>query len=130
MDSMAVVAAFRTIAPAYETKTDEEVLSGLAFVVDMVSEKRFGKRTEKALAALIAHLFAMEDTISAEGATGSSSTAGGVKSEREGDLERTYSDDVSGSNTDLDSWLKRTAYGRLFLAIRAMCIIPVMTRMG
>ena len=130
MDSMAVVAAFRTIAPAYKDKTDEEVLSGLAFVADMVSEKRFGKKTEKALATLIAHIFAMEDTISADGATGSSTVSGAVKSEREGDLERTYADDVSGSNTDIDSWLKKTAYGRMFLAIRAMCIISVMTRMG
>lgn len=127
IDGQDVLVAFRTIAKEFEEKTDEEVLSVFSYVYDLVSEKRFGARAVRAVALLMAHQLTLEEMIGTDGAAGGAVTSSGVTSEKEGDLSRSYGA-VSSSGSDFDSCLKKTAYGQMFLALRAMCVIPVSIR--
>ncbi len=77
----------------------------------------------RAVAYLIAHELALAEMIADEGASSGIITSGAIQSEKEGDLERSYGS-VEGSNTLYD----KTSYGRMFLSIRKICIVPVTVR--
>ncbi len=123
MTDQELVALFRLIAPEFSAKTDAEILSLLDSVKNAISEKRFGRRYEHALVYLAAHTLKLSDMSVAKGSD--SAEFGGIKSEREGDLERTY----GGDNTGTDGMLSLTYYGKMFLAIRKTCIVGAITRL-
>jgi len=127
MDGQEALAEFRKIAKEFEETADEDVLTIFSFVYGLVSEKRFGKRAAGAVALLMAHQLTLEAMISTDGAAGGAVTSSGVTSEKEGDLSRSYGA-VSSGGSDFDSWLKKTVYGQMFLAMRAMCVVPVSIR--
>ena len=123
MTDQELLALFRSVAPEFKAKTDEEILNLLENTKVYISEKRFGKRYGHALVFLAAHTLKLSDISAAEG---SDSTAfAGIKSEREGDLERTYGD----SNANDESMLMLTYYGKTFKAIRKTCIVSAITRL-
>lgn len=124
-------ALFRQIAPEFAEATDEEIALQIKFTTDFLSEKRFGKFYTKALLYLAAHFMKLQSIIAEEGGTSAALTAGAVTSEKEGDLERRYADRNQGDGEkSFETLLKKTSYGLMFLQIRAMCIVPVLTRMG
>ena len=123
MTDQELLALFRSVAPEFQAKTDEEILALIENTKVYISEKRFGKRYWHALVYLAAHTLKLSVISDAKG---SDSTAfAGIKSEREGDLERTYGD----SNANDGSMLALTYYGRMFKAIRKTCIVGAITRL-
>lgn len=124
---------FRKIAPEFKQIPDDEVQGMLDLAGDILSKKRFGKMYDRAVALLAAHQFTLQTMIANDENAGAATslTSGALVSEREGDLQRSYGGMASSSSgDDMDSLLKKTVYGLQFLALRSMCVVPVMTRMG
>lgn len=124
---------FRKIAPEFKRIPDDEVQGMLDLAGDILSKKRFGKMYDRAVALLAAHQFTLQTMIANDENAGAATslTSGALVSEREGDLQRSYGGMASSSSgDDMDSLLKKTVYGLQFLALRSMCVVPVMTRMG
>lgn len=114
------------IAPQFKEMSDEDVKSYIALAEHHVDETRFGPYYVEALANYVAHMLAVQDIIASDGAGSGSLTSGGITGEREGDLQRTYGQAMTGDN----SLLSKTAYGKRYLEILKMCIVPICTRMG
>jgi hypothetical protein len=126
MTDAELVALFRTIAPEFALVTDEQILTNINIYKDFVSERVFGKVYYKALCYFTAHMMTVEKIIAEEGASSSYITAGGITSEKEGDLQRSYAN--TSSNSSIDDLLNKTFYGKMFLQLRGMCKIPAITR--
>lgn len=123
---------FRKIAPEFQQISDDDVQEMMDFVGDVLSKKQFGKMYDRAVALLAAHQFTLQTMIAGDENAGAATslTSDALVSEREGDLQRSYGGTSAGSGgSDMDSLLKKTVYGLQFLALRSMCIVPVMTRM-
>lgn len=132
-----LIAVFRLTIPAMDSTvvSDTELESDIEVYSEYVSEKRFRTLYPKALSFFIAHMRTLNDMIAVAVADGSGAgdatfSAGTLISEKEGDLARGYS---SGSSSDSDgsdseSLLRKTMYGRMFLQLRDMVIVPVTMR--
>ena len=133
-----LIKVFRLTIPAMAEVSDEELTSDIEIYRDYISEKRFGKLFPKALSYFIAHTRTLNDMIGQAVASGSGAgdallNAGSLVSEREGDLSRGYASggsNSSGNSSDSDEILKKTLYGKLFLQLRAMVIVPATVRVG
>lgn len=130
MDTAAALGIFRKIAPEFAEIADNEVRDRMVLYADMVSQKRFGPYYDRAIAYLTAHFLKLDQIAAEEGADSGTLTGHGLTMEKEGDLQRQYGSTVSSSAGSLDDLLSKSYYGRMFLAIRHMCIVPVITRMG
>lgn len=120
-----VLKAFRVTAQEFESKSDEDVAAMAEFYEDFISKKRFGKFYARALAMLIAHEYALSGIASAYGSSSAALSGGAVRMEKEGDLQREYQ--VEGQEQSLYT---KTVYGRKFMDLKKMCIVPVVTRYG
>ncbi len=131
-----ILAVFRIIAPQFSGFTDEEILAKIEVYHDFCSRKRFGQYWQRAVALLVAHYIALEvlsesDGDGTTGVSGGKVVGGGITSEKEGDLQRSYgSTAVSSSSDDPDALFDKTLFGKMFLQLRAMCIIPAAVRKG
>jgi len=114
---------FRLLAPEFSALSDAQVSALLTAAAVFVSVT--GLNTDQANAALALYAAHLQ-WITVNRASGSSSSVGNVKSEREGDLARTYSS-ISGD----DTWLGQSPYGLQFTEImRAAVGGCIMTRYG
>lgn len=120
---MTILEIFRIVAPEFAEVPDETVLINIALYADMVSKKNFGKFYDKAVAFYTAHNMALSNLVAVEGSSGTSITAGAVVREKEGDLERQYSEGTKREDT-----LDKTVYGLLYLNLLKACIVPVTMR--
>lgn len=119
---------FYLVAPEFEKVKDNDIEAALELYQDLVSKKRFGRFYERAVALLMAHQLKLNQIIREDAETGGDTlTKGNVTSEREGDLQRSYGN-IGVTGSDEDYLLQKTIYGRLFLALRKRCIIPVSVR--
>ncbi len=131
-----ILTAFRLFAPEYQSKTDEFILARIELYKDFCSKKFFGLYYERAIALLIAHFLTLESLVEnsnegISGAAGGFITGAGIKSEKEGDLAREYGDvEISSSADNPDALFDKTLYGKQFLQLRSMCIIPATIRKG
>lgn len=132
-----LIEVFRLTIPAMPASvvSDAELESDIEIYRDYVSEKRFGKLFPKALSYFIAHMRTLNGMIADAVAGGSGAgdpifSAGTLTSEKEGDLQRGYSSSsgADADDSDSESLLKKTMYGRLFLQLRDMVIVPVTVR--
>lgn len=130
--TMTTLEMFRFLAPELADIPDERVSLELELQGDLLSHKAFGKYWERAVVYLSAHHLTLSQLIQTESAGSSSITGGRLVMEKEGDLQRQYSagNSGSGSETDGDELLRKTAYGVLFLGLRDMLVTPALTRMG
>lgn len=130
-ENLALVDAFRLVAREYDMMDDEEILSYMEICRDLVSKKRFGPFYERAVAYYAAHLITLGNMVADSGANGGALVAGNITSETEGDLSRSYGDVQDGpSKSEADAMLNKTSYGKMFLALRAACIMPICVRGG
>ena len=120
---MTILEIFRIVAPEFAEVPDETVLANIALCEDMVSKKNFGKFYERAVAFYAAHNMALANLVATDGSGGTSITAGAVTREKEGDLERQYSE-----GTAREDLLDKTVYGRQYLNLLKLCIVPVTMR--
>lgn len=115
-----ILELIRKIAPEFNDVADEELEDFIDVYADLVSERYFGKHYNKAVAFLVTHqltLFNIANSSEA-GAGDSSLIAGDVLMEKEGDLQRQYGN-VNTSNSEADSLLNKTYYGKMFISLRS-----------
>ena len=72
-------------------------------------------------------MMVLNNIVTNEGSESGYLVSGNIIREKEGDLERAYSDNQS-SSSDADSLLKKSYYGRIYLQIRDMLKPIGMTR--
>lgn len=115
-----VLEIIRRTAPELEM-TDEEITKYIEIYADMVSKRYFGKFYNKALALFVAHYISISNIVSDEGASNSSLIAGNVIMEKEGDLQRQYSNNNGNSSSynSGDDLLNKTIYGKLYISLRS-----------
>lgn len=128
MDNADILTIFRLVAPEFSEVDNSEIMLQIDFCKDFVSERKFGKFYGKAVSYYVAHLLKIYAIADENGSESGIITTNGVVMEKEGDLQRQYS---TSENSDISvDMLKKTMYGKLFLQLRSMCIVPVLTRMG
>lgn len=116
---------FRLLAPEFASLTDPQVdalitVAQLFVYAPCLDQERLNAAT----AMYAAHLAYGQ----AQSASGSSGGVGAIKREKEGDLEREYATNSSGSSTTL---LGQDKYGQMYLDITAACFgATIMTRYG
>ena len=124
---------FRTLAPEFDIENypDAMIENRIEIYKDFCSKKFFGRFYARAVALLIAHFLTLEKITAKEGATSGFITGGGLTGEKEGDLQRNFGAVTSSSSADNpDALFDKTVYGKMFLQIRAMCIVPATIRKG
>lgn len=134
MDALAI---FRLVATEFADMPDDDVIdsatdkvtrygvrSFLQLYSDQISEKRFGKSYQKALAYLTAHKLKMSGYGSTE--NGTMSDALRVSSYSEGETSITYSTNQQ-SNLQVDAEYALTVYGLEFLTLRRNAVIPIIS---
>lgn len=111
-----VISFIHVLAPEFNVIDDDKLMELIDFYSDFVSKKYFGKYYEKALAFYIAHQITLSEMVanSEERAMDSSIIAGGITSEREGDLQRSYGS-VNTSTSLTEELLNKTYYGKMYL---------------
>lgn len=114
---------FRMVGEEFDDVSDEMVELWLEMTIPLVSEKRFGKVYEQALALLTAHRMKLagfgDNTFGKVGDT----LRVGSYSEGETSVSFTPSQQT---NLSPDADLALTTYGLKYLALRRMCIIPIL----
>lgn len=110
----------RKIAPEFNEITDEKLEGFIDVYANLVSKRYFGKHYNKAIVFLVAHQLTLLNIASNSeaGAGDSSLIAGDVLMEKEGDLQRQYGN-VNTSNSEADSLLNKTYYGKMFISLRS-----------
>ncbi len=96
------------------------------------AEQPYGTHWQLALALQVLHWYALDERAggnpgSGGGTSGGSGVAGSVKSEKEGDLARSYGMSESVSKGDAD--LSQTSYGLELLRLRGALFFKPRTRM-
>ena len=122
-----VLGLIRLVAPDLEAVTDATLRSLIAVYAPYVWKKRFGGFYHAALAFFIAHQAKLRELIAEYGSDGAAVVSGGVTSEHEGDLSRSYGS-TSSSTDDDDELLSKTVYGLEYKRLKKMLLVPVMTR--
>jgi len=120
---------FRIVATQYASMSDQEVQVWIG-IAELTSADFSGclgeERYNLALALLAAHLITVQNSTAG---SGGAVVSGPITSEKEGDLSRTYANNVSSSSSSnpLDS----TTYGKQYMSITLACVgAPIMTRIG
>lgn len=115
-----ILELIRKIAPEFNDVADEELEGFIDVYADLVSERYFGKHYNKAVVFLVAHQLTLFNIVNSSeaGAGDSSLIAGDVLMEKEGDLQRQYGN-VNTSNSEADSLLNKTYYGKMFISLRS-----------
>lgn len=125
---------FWATIPELSVVTEEELALDFSIYSDYVSERAFGKLYPKALCYFVAHMITLNRMIASKSTDGGAGNvnlvAGGLTSEKEGQLARGYSSTVSASTGAGDELLKKTLYGQLFLQLRDMVIVAPTIRTG
>lgn len=121
---MTALQIFRVVADEFSTVNDETVLVWIDLTAPLISEKRFGKLYQQALAYLTAHRMKMAGM--GDQSTGSVDDGLRVSSYSEGGVSISYS--TSGQSAmQVDGELALTSYGLMFLALRRLVIIPIIS---
>ncbi|WP_302939550.1 DUF4054 domain-containing protein [Megamonas funiformis] len=110
----------RKIAPEFNEITDEKLEGFIDVYADLVSKRYFGKHYNKAITFLVAHQLTLLNIASNSeaGAGDISLIAGDVLMEKEGDLQRQYGN-VNTSDSETNSLLNKTYYGKMFISLRS-----------
>jgi hypothetical protein len=116
---MTALQYFRLFAPAFASVDDVTVGQWLTVAESMVNVGCLDtERQNMAIAYYAAHLLSVTESAS-------SGAAGPVKSEREGDLSRSF-----GAISGDDTWLGQTPYGLAYLNLSSACAgASILTRM-
>lgn len=122
---MTVIEMIRMIGPEFKGVNDDTLEQWIEFVRPMVSQKKFKKLYNQALALLVCHKLKMaghgENPL---GDIGTIGTGFAVTSVSEGGSSVSFGANQS-SNLAADAELGLTAYGVQFLQLRRMVIVPI-----
>lgn len=134
---MEALQIFRIVASEFADIPDEDVTDPdtgnvttyglktyLELYADQISEKRFGKTYQKALAYLTAHKLKMNGYGNSENGTIGDSLR--VSSYSEGETSISYSTNQQ-SNLQVDAEYALTVYGLEFLTLRRNAVVPIIS---
>ena len=108
-------------APGFSTDTRLDDFIALAETV--TSETNFGEKYNYAVALLVLHWLTLDAQGGGSESSSGSGVVGGIKSEKEGDLARSYGGGASGSNAQpSDDYLRSTSFGQELLFLRRSCL--------
>lgn len=94
-----------------------------------LAQRPFGVRWVYARALLILHWLTLDAQGGGSASTSGSGVVGGISSEKEGDLARSYNNVISVN--DPDGYLKSTSFGAELLQVWRSCLIlPMNRRLG
>ena len=135
---MEALGIFRMVATEFQDLPDEDVIdeetgavtqygvkSFIELYSDQISEKRFGKSYQKALAYLTAHKLKMSG-YGDSSSSGSIADSLRVSSFSEGESSISFSTGQS-TNLQVDAEYALTVYGLEFLTLRRNAIIPIIS---
>lgn len=135
---MEALEIFRIVAKEFDDIPDEDVIDeesgkvtqrGISTFIelysDQISEKRFGKSYQKALAYLTAHKLKMAG-YGDKTTTGQIADALRVSSYSEGETSISFSTNQS-TNLNVDAEYALTVYGLEFLTLRRNAVIPIIS---
>lgn len=116
IDSGAVLALVRVLAPEFASTSDDDVNALTSILGQGVSSSAFGSRTSEAVCRLVAHELTLQarDAAQTAGARG----AGPVTSVRAGDLSVTYGAPANTAHTHEEAELRSTRHGLAYLRLR------------
>lgn len=110
---MTALQYFRLLAPEFASLSDEVVSTWLTMSANVINASCLdAERQAMAQALYAAHWYAVTPRTSTSGGA----ALGAITSEREGDLQRTYSG-LQGS----DTWLGQTSYGQQYKDLTRPC---------
>lgn len=133
MDALSI---FRIVASEFSYIPDEDTVDSqgnviygvktyIALYADQISERRFGKSYQKALAYLTAHKMKMLG-LGEDSGLGRIGDALKVSSVSEGETSVSFSTN-QGTNLQVDAEFALTIYGLEYLTLRRNCIIPILS---
>lgn len=117
-----IIAIIRVAGEEFSDVPDEKLEGWMELVKPMVSKKQFGKLFPNAMAYLICHRLKMAGYGSDEGIGGIASALR-LASASEGETSVSFAN--NGITSDVDAEYALTIYGRQFLTIRRIAIIPI-----
>lgn len=126
---MTALEMIRVIGTEFSAVDDETMRKYIEIVEPMVSEAKFGKLYNQAIAYLVCHKMKMagygESALGGFGISGNALTIGySVGSVSDGGSSISFSNGSAG-NTSTDAEYAMTVYGTQYLQLRKMCIIPI-----
>ncbi|GAH17973.1 unnamed protein product [marine sediment metagenome] len=108
-------------APAFALESNINDLITEAELEVSTTEYNTSPLRNKAVALIVMHWIALNKRDSTGG------TAGAIKSEKEGDLSRSFG--ATGNNEDMDPYYGQTTWGLEFLRLQVQCFIKPTNRM-
>jgi len=114
-------------SPSFSADTRLDDLIVLA--ADFVSQSAYGTKYQHALALVVLHWLTLDAQQGGNSTSSGGGIGGGIKSEKEGDLARTYGGASSGSNND-DSYWMGTIFGQELLSLRSRCVLTPHSRVS
>lgn len=115
VDTEAILAVFRVVAPEFASTSDATVNALSAIEGTKVSSTAFGANTSEAVARRVAHLLELQAKAAAESA--SARGPGAVTSVGTGDLSISRSLGVQAATAG-EAWWMQTVHGLAYLALR------------
>jgi hypothetical protein len=119
VDTEAILAVFRIIAPEFAAVTPTDLIS---LAIGWISPDAFGSRSSEAVAYLVAHVLTLQDRVTAEGGAGSGGAGvGSITSKKAGDLAIGYGGTAAASKIIKqfeDVYLLQTTHGLAYLSLR------------
>lgn len=134
---MEALEIFRIIAPEFRDIPDDPIIdadghvetAGVSTYIelykDQLSERRFGKTYQKALAYLTAHKMKMNG-LGEQNGLGNISDSLRISSVSEGGTSVSFSTNPT-SNTQVDAEYGLTSYGMEYLTLRRNCIVSILS---
>ncbi len=113
-----------TMTEFSEVKEDT-INAFLSLAEPLVSQKRFGKLYQQALAYLAAHKMKLAG-LGRQNSLGTVGDTIGISSVSEGKVSVSFSNSQTG-NTTLDSEYGLTVYGMQFLQLRRSCMVTILS---
>ena len=104
---------------------DDIIKTFISLAEPLISQKRFGKLYQQALAYLAAHKMKMSGLGKSVGA-GTIGDTIGLSSVSEGETSVSFSNSQAG-NTATDAEFGLTVYGMQYLQLRKRCIVPILS---
>ena len=125
---MTALEIVRLVGGEFDNEDDAALEQWIELVRPYVSKEKFGKLYEQAIAYLVCHFMKSagkgEDTMGEMGRMGLSAGANGIASISDGGSSISFAN-IGQAFTNADSVFSTTTYGRQFLALLRLVIVPI-----
>lgn len=125
---MTALEIIRLVGSEFEDIDDDELGQWVEIARPFVSKEKFGKFYEQALAFMVCHMMKMgglgEDTLGEYGKMGAASGMAGISSISDGGSSISFSWPGQTAIT-ADAVYAQTTYGRQYLALLRLVIVPI-----